>query len=60
MKIGNLVMASEATGDGLPWITKVGIIIGFGKPGSGGKEFVHVIIDGCIEVFLASHVEVVK
>ena len=60
MKIGNLVITSEATGGGLPWITKFGIIIGFGKPGSGGKEFVHVIIDGSIQVFLANHVEVVK
>ena len=45
MKKGDLVDCYWAS----RW--KIGIIVGFNKKGEGGKEFVHVFINGNIVIF---------
>ena len=53
MKIGDLVMWRRGG-------TSVkGIIVGFNKKGEGGKEFIHVLVDGEIQVFMEFDLEVI-
>ena len=56
MKIGDLVVCySKSSSD----ITKPspGIVVGFNKKGEGGKDFVHILVNGTIGVYLSYDVE---
>ena len=37
-----------------------GVIVGFNKKGEGGKDFVHVLIDGDVQILHAHDVDVIK
>lgn len=37
-----------------------GLIVGFNKKGEGGKDFVHVLIEGEIQVFMHFNVAVIS
>ena len=47
MKIGDIVMCPRDKDD---WVK--GLIIGFGLKGEGGKDYVHVLIDGNVETYM--------
>ena len=59
MKLGDLVICwprgNSSMGD-----AQKGIIVGFNEKGEGGKEFVHVLCEGSILVFMSFDIEVVK
>ena len=55
MKVGNLVICQRHSETN--W--HEGLIVGFGTKGEGGKDYVHVLIDGNVEVFMRFNVEVV-
>ena len=55
MKVGYLVVISEPGG-----IQKQGLVVGFNKKGEGGKDYVHVMVEGTINVFLSFNVEVIN
>ena len=55
MKVGDLVVISEPGG-----IQKQGLVVGFNKKGEGGKDYVHVMVEGTINVFLSFNVEVIN
>ena len=55
MQPGDIVRIQVAVG-----IWRAGPIVGFNQKGEGGKEFVHILIDGKVDVFMRHSVEVVK
>ena len=36
-----------------------GVIVGFNEKGEGGKDFVHVLIEGYVEIFMSFDLEVI-
>lgn len=56
MKIGDLVECRISWTDS--W--KEGLVVGFGLKGEGGKDYVYVLIDCGIEVFMWFNVVVIK
>lgn len=57
MKVGDLVLVHSRFDNGFEL---TGIIVGFNKKGEGGKDFVHVLCNGRIEVFMEFDIKVVK
>lgn len=57
MKIGDIVECQAAFRD---QPQAKGLIVGFNKKGEGGKEFVHVLIDDKIEVFMYFEIRVIE
>ena len=51
MKVGDLVRCGPSWSEG--------IIVGFNKKGEGGKDYVHILVDGSVGVYLSFGVEVV-
>ncbi|MAI57590.1 MAG: hypothetical protein CML56_01145 [Rhodobacteraceae bacterium] len=41
-------------------INPKGVIVGFNKKGDGGKDYVHVLIDGKVSVFMRFAIEVIN
>lgn len=56
MKVGDLVRVYRHAA--VVW--GEGPIVGFNKKGSGGQDYVHVLIDGNVEVIIKINVEVIK
>ena len=58
VKVGDLVIAwqwqADAPGD-MP-----GIIIGFNKKGEGGQHYVHVWIDGAVQVYRFDDLKIIR
>jgi hypothetical protein len=58
MKVGDLVKAYSTVD--YQEVPHAGLIVGFNTPGTGGKQFVHVLAeDGTIKIFNAFDVEVI-
>tara|TARA_A200000159_G_scaffold49127_1_gene45315 strand:- start:4007 stop:4180 length:174 start_codon:yes stop_codon:yes gene_type:complete len=36
-----------------------GLIVGFGEKGEGGKDYVKVLVDGNIEIYMSFNIEVI-
>jgi hypothetical protein len=65
MKIGDLVEIWTTSSDAIRRSTdkfkeKKGVIVGFNKKGEGGKDYVHVLIDGEVCVFMKFAIEVIN
>lgn len=58
MKVGDLVRCYLREGPG-QGIWTFGVIVSFGQKGSGGKDFVTVMVDGKLHSLMAFDVEVV-
>ena len=58
MKIGDLAEVCLDTGDLYPR-PAYGLIVGFNKKGLGGKEYVHLYVNGNCEVFLKFEIKLV-
>ncbi len=56
MKVGDLVRVYRHAA--VVW--GEGPIVGFNKKGSGGQDYVHVLIDGNVEVIIKINVEVIN
>lgn len=51
MKIGDVVSYRQrSTTEALP--PQRGLVVGFNKKGEGGQDFVHVLIDGDVVVYM--------
>ena len=59
MKIGDLVFCWPLGPPGMSHKAS-GVIVGFNKKGEGGKEFVHVLCEGVVLVFMDFDVEVIN
>ncbi len=57
MKLGDLVECFKICKDRR---SVRGVIVGFNEKGEGGKDFVHVLCEGKIYVFLAFDVHVIN
>lgn len=58
MKVGDLVRCNRG-GDELGlWVE--GLVVGFALKGEGGRDFVHILVDGEVEVFMSFNIEVIK
>ena len=57
MKIGDMVILYGAANQ---FSGIIGVIIGFNEKGEGGKEFVHVLIEGNVQVFMEFYLEVIN
>lgn len=55
MKVGDIVICQILYNH----VPPRGLIVGFNKKGEGGKEYVHVLIDEVIRVFMHYDVEVI-
>ena len=57
MKVGDLVSI-----DGIVNVRpeQKGVIVGFNEKGEGGKDYVHVLVDGEVSVFMKFVVEVIN
>ena len=55
MKVGDLVKCINPHGSG-----NVGTIVAFNKKGEGGEDFVHVFIDGLIQVYMNFDIEILS
>lgn len=53
MKVGDLVVIRE--GQNHP--EQKGVIVGFNKKGEGGKDYIHVLVEGDVLVFMKFAVE---
>lgn len=51
MNVGDLVRCGPSWSEG--------IVVGFNEKGEGGKDYVHVLVDGSVGVYLSFGVEVV-
>ena len=65
MKIGDLVEIWTTSSDAIRRSTdkfkeKKCVIVGFNKKGEGGKDYVHVLIDGEVCVFMKFAIEVIN
>ena len=58
MKVGDLVRCHRRTRVSSPW--GEGLIVGFGRKGEGGKDYVHVLINNKVEVYMRFNVEVIN
>jgi len=59
MKIGDLVWGYQQLPG--PSIQKVqGLVVGFNKKGEGGKEYVHVLTEGIVNIYMRHNLEVVS
>ena len=56
MKVGDLVICYPNGSYDIAQPTS-GIIVGFNEKGSGGKDFVHVLCNGTILIFLSHDIE---
>tara|TARA_Y100001973_G_C5177828_1_gene323115 strand:+ start:1078 stop:1260 length:183 start_codon:yes stop_codon:yes gene_type:complete len=56
IQVGDLVVISAT--DNRP--EKQGLVVGFNKKGEGGKDYVHVLVDGTVEVFLRFVVDIIN
>ena len=56
MKIGDLVVCYP---NGSPDIATAatGIVVGFNKKGEGGKDFVHILANGTVGIYLSYDIE---
>ena len=59
MKVGDLV-ACQHTRPAFEGVWCEGLIVGFSTKGEGGKDYVHVLIDGKVEVFMRFKIEVIN
>ena len=59
MKIGDLVSCWPAGTRDMSYKTQ-GVIVGFNKKGEGGKDFVHVLCEGKIVLFMPFDIEVIN
>ena len=57
MRIGDLVECFKMCTDRR---VVTGVVIGFSKKGEGGKDFVHVLCEGEIHIFMSFDVTVIK
>ena len=58
MKVGDLVRYRRRTEAITKFEEGVGIIVGFGEKGSGGKEYIHILKkNGNIDIFMQFQVE---
>ena len=57
MKIGDLVTVYPSFVGG---VETTGVIVGFNKKGEGGKDFVHVLCEGKIVIFLSFDIRVMN
>lgn len=57
MKVGDLVECFKLCTD-----RRVvrGVIIGFNEKGEGGKDFVHVLCEGTVYIFMSFDINVIK
>lgn len=55
MKPGDIVRVQVGIG-----IWRTGPVVGFNQKGEGGKDFVHILIDGKVDIFMSYSVEVVN
>ena len=53
MKVGDLVIVKESP----ERPEQKGVIVGFNKKGEGGKDYVHVLVEGDVLVFMKFTVE---
>jgi len=72
MKVGDLVRWGNRRGVVKEWNTigrnhrynhirgYEGIVVGFNSKGEGGQDFVHVLVDGDIEIFMHFDLEVIS
>ena len=56
-KVGDLAEVLLKPGQGKSPLVGYGVIVGFNEKSEGGKDFVHVYIDGKYEVFLAYEIK---
>ena len=56
IRIGDLVSINAT--DNQP--EKKGLVVGFNKKGEGGKDYVHVLVDGTVSIFLRFAVEIIN
>lgn len=56
MKKGDLVLICGS----LSRVEKKGVIVGFNKKGEGGKDYVHVLVDGSISIHMRFAIEVIS
>ncbi len=59
MKVGDLVACWPR---GTPEMSEVvkGVIVGFNEKGEGGKDFVHVLCEGKVMLFMSFDIEVIS
>ena len=57
MKIGDLVVCYPIPDGDFTQVSTPGIIVGFNKKGEGGKEFIHVLTNGTVNIYLSHDVE---
>ena len=62
MKVGDLVMCYRHPAGGVqfPVHSGEGLIVGFGKKGEGGRDYIHVLIDGEVEIFMRHDIKVIN
>ena len=59
MKIGDLVWGYQQIPG--PAVERIqGLVVGFNKRGEGGKEYVHVFMDGKVNIYMRHNLEVVS
>ena len=56
MKVGDLVICHKLKNSS----GNVGTIVAFNKKGEGGKDFVHVLIGGLIQVYMNFDIEIIS
>ena len=59
MKIGDLVMCWPMGTPDMSDMSK-GVIVGFNDKGEGGKDFVHVLCEGKVIIFMSFDIQVIK
>ena len=59
MKVGDLVACWPR---GTPEVSDMvrGVVVGFNKKGEGGKDFVHILCEGIVMIFMSFDVEVIS
>ena len=56
--IGDLVMCWPYGSRDISSIA-VGVVVGFNKKGEGGRDFVHVLCEGTVIIFMSFDIEVI-
>lgn len=57
MKLGDLVICYPIPDGDFLQVSTHGIIVGFNKKGEGGKDFVHVLTNGTVNIYLSYDIE---
>lgn len=57
MKVGDLVECFKLCTDRR---AVRGVIVGFNEKGEGGKDFVHVLCEGTVHIFMSFDISVIK